>query len=284
MAKFPLKPLHWTTVKGLGFDWRHHMDIATIVGLIIGFAGVIGGFLLEGGLISALISETAFLIVVGGTIGATVISFSFEELKRVPAFIKEAFVEQQYDLQGLIQEMVSLANRARREGLLSLEQKLKDVDDAFLRRGLQLVVDGVESSRLRDMLETEIYCSNQRAKTGVEIFETAGGYAPTMGIIGTVMGLVNVLGNMTNPDELGPMIAVAFIATLYGIGTANLLWLPLAAKLKVRNKKKLLYKELALEGIMSLQAGEASSLMREKLLAFVDDEERKLMEEEENRL
>ena len=119
--------------------------------------------------------------------------------------------------------MVTLANQARREGLLSLEQKLKDVDDSFLRRGLQLVVDGVESSRLRNMLETEIYCSNQRAKLGVEIFETAGGYAPTMGIIGTVMGLVNVLGNMSNPDELGPMIAVAFIATLYGIGTANLI-------------------------------------------------------------
>ncbi len=260
------------------------MDIATIVGLIIGFAGVVGGFLLEGGLIDALVSETAFCIVVGGTIGATVISFSLEELKKVPAFTKEAFVEEKYDLQGLIQEMVSLANRARREGLLSLEQKLKDVDDAFLRRGLQLVVDGVESSRLRDMLETEIYCSNQRAKTGVEIFETAGGYAPTMGIIGTVMGLVNVLGNISNPDELGPSIAIAFIATLYGIGTANLIWLPIAAKLKVRNKKKLLYKELALEGIMSLQAGEASSLMREKLLAFIDDAERKLLEEEEGRL
>lgn len=257
------------------------MDFATIGGLILGIAAMVIGFWLEGGSILSLASHTAFIIVFGGTIGATVISFSIEEIKKIPAFLKQACFVQHYDLHGLIQEMVHLANRARREGLLSLEQKLKDIEDPFVRRGLQMVVDGVESSRLRDMLETEIYCAKQRQKVGIEIFETAGGYAPTMGIIGTVMGLVNVLGHMNNPDELGHSIAVAFIATLYGVGSANLMWLPIAGKLKVRSKKQVLYKELALEGIMSLQAGEASSLMKEKLLAFIDEKERDLLDEKE---
>lgn len=256
------------------------MDFATIGGLIIGFAALIVGFLLEGGGIGALSSHTAFIIVIGGTIGATVVSFSVEELKKIPSYLKEAFTERQYDLQGLIEDMVKMANQARREGLLTLEQSLKDIPDQFLRRGLQMVIDGVEGTRLREMMETEIYCSKQRDKNGIQIFETAGGYGPTMGIIGTVMGLVNVLGNISNPEELSHSIAVAFIATLYGVASANLLWLPIASKLKVRSQKQLLYKELALEGIMSLQSGEASSLMKEKMLAFIDEKERDIFQKE----
>lgn len=255
------------------------MDLATIGGIVVGFGSLIVAFLLEGGVMGSLFTLSAFMIVFGGTIGATVTSFSKEELKTIPALFREAFVERHYEIQGLIKEMVQLANMARREGLLSLEQRLRNVEDPFVRRGLQLVVDGVESSRLRDMLETEIYCAKQRAKIGIDIFQVAGGYAPTMGIIGTVMGLVNVLGNIDNPSEIGPAIAVAFLATLYGIASANLLWLPIAAKLKSRDKKEILYKELALEGIMSLQAGEASSLMKEKLLAFVAENDRQFLEE-----
>jgi chemotaxis protein MotA len=257
------------------------MDFATIGGIGFAIVMLISAFLLEGGVLGSLFTLTAAMIVFGGTIGATVTSFSMEDLKTVPSAFKDAFIQRSYDIHGLIKEMVQLANMARREGLLSLEQRLKTVEDPFVRHGLQLVVDGVESSRLRDMLETDIYCAKQRAKVGIEIFETAGGYGPTMGIIGTVMGLINVLGNMDNPDELGPAIAVAFLATLYGIASANMLWLPIATKLKGRSKAKVLYKELALEGIMSLQAGEASSLMKEKLLAFVDEKERDLLEEKE---
>lgn len=257
------------------------MDIATVGGIIFAFMCLIVAFLIEGGTLGSLVTLTAFMIVFGGTIGATVISFSMAELKYVPTAIKDAFIQPRYDIQGLIKEMVQLANMARREGLLSLENKLKGIKDPFVRHGLQLVVDGVESSRLRDMLETEIYYDRQRSKTGIDIFETAGGYGPTMGIIGTVMGLINVLGNMENPGELGHAIAVAFLATLYGIASANLLWLPIATKLKGRSKAKVLYKELALEGIMSLQAGEVSSLMKDKLLAFVDERERELMEGKE---
>lgn len=257
------------------------MDIATIGGIIFGIVSLVAAFLLEGGALGSLFTLTAAMIVFGGTIGATVTSFSADELKTIPSLFKEAFIQRRYNTRGLIQEMVQLANIARREGLLSLEQRIKTVEDSFLRHGLQLVVDGVESSRLRDMLETEIYCAKQRSKNGIEIFEAAGGFAPTMGIIGTVMGLINVLGNMENPDELGPAIAVAFLATLYGIASANLLWLPIATKLKGRSKAQILYKELALEAIMSLQAGEASSLMKEKLLAFVNEKEREVMEEKE---
>lgn len=256
------------------------MDLATIGGIIFGFSMLISAFLVEGGTMGSLVAPTAFLIVFGGTIGATATSFSMAELKTLPSLFKEAFVERHYDMKGLIEEMVQMANKARREGLLTLEQSLKDIPDTFLQRGLQMVIDGVEGTRLREMMETEIYCSKQRDKVGIEIFAAAGGYAPTMGIVGTVMGLVNVLGNMENPNELGPAIAVAFLATLYGIASANLLWLPISNKLKVRSKDQILYKELALEGIMSLQSGEASALMKEKMLAFVDEKQRDIFRKE----
>lgn len=250
------------------------MDITTIVGLIIGFAALIVAFLLEGGGISALYSETALLIVLGGTIGATVCSFPLDELKKVPALFRIAFQEHVHNFMDLIDEIVRLADQARREGLLSLEQNLAEINDPFIKLGLQLVIDGIEGTLLRDLLETEVYCMEERHKNGYAIFDTAGGFAPTMGIIGTVMGLVNVLSNMDDPGSLGPAIAVAFLATLYGIGTANLLWIPIGAKLKNRSKMERLYRELALEGILALQAGENPGFIRQKLRVFLDQKTR----------
>lgn len=217
---------------------------------------------------------------IGGTIGATMASFPLEDLKTLPAILKTAFKERKYDYPVLIQEIVQLANQARREGLLSLEQNLPEIEDSFIRLGIQMVIDGIEGTLLRDLLETEIYCMEERHKNGISIFEAAGGYAPTMGIIGTVMGLVHVLGNMEHPEDLGPAIAVAFIATLYGVSTANLLWLPIAGKLKNKSKKERLYRELALEGILALQAGENPSFIREKLFAFLDQKTRLLEQKE----
>lgn len=250
------------------------MDITTIVGLIIGFAALIVAFLLEGGGISALYSETALLIVLGGTIGATVCSFPLDELKKVPALFRIAFQEHVHNFMDLIDEIVRLADQARREGLLSLEQNLAEINDPFIKLGLQLVIDGIEGTLLRDLLETEVYCMEERHKNGYAIFDTAGGFAPTMGIIGTVMGLVNVLSNMDDPGSLGPAIAVAFLATLYGIGTANLLWIPIGTKLKNRSKMERLYRELALEGILALQAGENPGFIRQKLRVFLDQKTR----------
>lgn len=256
------------------------MDITTWTGLVIGIAALVLGFILEGGTIGSLFSHTAALIVVGGTIGATVLSFSLEELKTIPALLKTAFQERRYNFILLIQELVRLADHARREGLLSLEQYLPEIKDPFIKLGLQLVIDGTEATLLRDLLETEIYCMEERHQNGIAIFEAAGGYAPTMGIIGTVMGLVHVLGHMERPEDLGPAIAVAFIATLYGVSTANLIWLPIAAKLKNKSKKERLYRELALEGILAIHAGENPAFIREKLRVFLDQKSRALEEKE----
>jgi chemotaxis protein MotA len=251
------------------------MDITTIVGLIVGFAAMIIAFVLEGGSLGALISPTAGLIVLGGTIGATILSFTMDELKKVPALLKISFQSQVYDFNILIDQIIQMADQARREGLLSLEQNLSEIQDPFLKTGVQLAIDGVEGTLLRDILETEIYCMGERHRNGISIFEAAGGYSPTMGIIGTVMGLVNVLGHMDDPGSLGPAIAMAFIATLYGVGFANLLWLPIATKLKNKHNKESLYCELALEGVLSLQAGENPSLIQEKLRAFLESSAQK---------
>ncbi len=252
------------------------MDITTIVGLIAGFAALIIAFLIEGGTMGALSSATAALIVLGGTFGATIISFNYEELKKVPAILRVAFQNQVYDFRFLIDEIVRLADQARREGLLSLEQNLDEIEDPFLRLGVQLVIDGVEGTLLQGLLETEIYCTEERHRSGIAIFEAAGGYSPTMGIIGTVMGLINVLGRMDDPGALGPAVAMAFIATMYGIGFANLFWLPIATKLKNKHKEEMFYREICLEGILSLQAGENPAFIREKLLAFFDRQDREL--------
>ncbi|HHW40695.1 MAG TPA: flagellar motor protein [Syntrophomonadaceae bacterium] len=254
------------------------MDISTVVGLIAGFAALILGFILEKGSIGALFSLSAVVIVLGGTIGATIFSFPMESLKNVPVLIKIAFKEQAYNFLALIDDIVRLADQARREGLLSLEQNLEEIQNPFLRLGLQLVIDGVEGTLLQDLLETEIYCMEERHKNGISLFEAAGGYAPTMGIIGTVMGLVHVLGNMSTPEKLAPAIAAAFIATLYGISTANLLWLPIASKLKFKHHKEKLYRELAMEGILALQAGENPAFIRQKLRVFLDQRTRVLEE------
>ncbi|HHY40275.1 MAG TPA: flagellar motor protein [Syntrophaceticus sp.] len=252
------------------------MDITTILGLLAGFGALAIAFILEGGTLGALVSVSAALIVLGGTFGATVLSFTFEELKKVPVLIRVAFQNQYYDHHRLINEIVRLADQARREGLLSLEQNLDEIDDPFLKLGVQLVIDGIEGSLLQGLLETEIHCMEERHKTNISIFEAAGGYSPTMGIIGTVMGLVHVLGHMDEPSKLGPAIAMAFIATLYGISFANLLWLPFASKLKIKHKKELFYRELCLEGILSLQAGENPAFIREKLLVFLDRKQRNI--------
>lgn len=251
------------------------MDLTSVIGIIFGLAALVGGFLLEGGHASSLLVGTAAIIVFGGTIGATVASFKMEDIKSVPALLKIVFKEQKYEINELIVMLVGFAEKARREGLLCLERETANIDDDFMRQGIQLVVDGTDPALVRDILETQIEFMDQRHKIGAGIFETAGGYAPTMGIIGTVMGLVHVLGNLSDPDSLGPSIAVAFLATLYGVASANVLWLPIGHKLKLKSKQERFMKEVALEGILSIQAGDNPSIVGEKLRAFLSAKVRK---------
>ena len=245
------------------------MDLAVVIGLIIAFGAILGGNVLEGGHLSSLVVPSAFLIVVGGTIGSTMVSFSMRDLLRLPSILLHILRQPDLDLRQLIERIVEAAQVARREGLLALEEAVANMDDPFLVRGLQMVVDGSDSETVRSIMEMEIDLSERENETGIKILETAGGYAPTMGIIGTVLGLVHVLGNLNNAEDLGPAIAVAFMATFYGIASANLIWLPLAAKLKVRSEEETLVRELILEGIISIQRGDNPGMVREKLSIFL---------------
>ncbi len=222
----------------------------------------------------ALLSPTAAMIVFGGTIGATIVSYSVSEIKTVPQLLKVTLFQKMPDENDLIEQIVGLADKVRREGLLYLENQLPQIEDGFMRKGIQLVVDGTDPELVRQIMENEMYSIQERHQNGAGIFETAGGYAPTMGIIGTVMGLVHVLSNLESPESLGPSIALAFIATLYGVGSANVLWLPLAEKLKNLSRKEVMLRELMLEGIMSIQAGYNPILIRERLSAFLNPKNR----------
>lgn len=245
------------------------MDLSSVIGLVLGFGMLLLAYVEEGGSLTTLLAPTAAMIVFGGTIGAVMLSFSMDDIKQVPKLFKIMITEKKYEVNELIGTLCGFAEKARREGLLCLERETTNIDDEFLRQGVQLVVDGTDPALVRDILETQIDFTDQRHKTGAAMFEAAGGYSPTMGIIGTVMGLINVLGNLSNPDELGPSIAVAFIATLYGVAFANLLWLPIGYKLKLKSHQERFMREIALEGILSIQAGDNPSIVREKLRAFL---------------
>lgn len=246
------------------------MDLATIIGLTLAVFSLLMGFTLEGGSVSALVQPTAAMIVFGGTIGATVFSFLPRDLKVVPQLLKLTLRNHPYDAAQAIENIVSMAEEARREGLLHLENRLPEIEDPYLRKGLQLVIDGTDPELVKNILEVEIYTIQERHGIGSSIFETAGGYAPTFGIIGTVMGLVHVLGNMSDPETLAPAIALAFMATLYGVASANVLWLPIASKLSNISQKEILIKQLMMEGIVSLQAGYNPILIRERLVAYLN--------------
>jgi chemotaxis protein MotA len=214
----------------------------------------------------------AAIIVIGGTVGATIISFELADIKRVPYFIKKVFVSKKVDYLAVLELLVICSDQARRQGFLSLESYIKTADNKFLARGLQLVIDGTDPEVTKNILEMEIEAFENSQKVGCEIFMTAGGYGPTMGIIGTVMGMVNLLSNLSKPDELASAIAVAFLATLYGIASANILWIPFASKIKNITQKEVLLMEMILEGILSIQIGQNPRVLREKLKIFLPPE------------
>lgn len=258
------------------------MDLTTVLGLLVGICALLASVILEGGHISSLFSLPAFVVIGGGTLGATAIGFTLDELKTVPTLLRIAFKNETHDVAGLIAILVSFAEKARREGLLALEEDLTAIDDKFLKKGMQLVIDGTDAELVRSIMETELAFIQERHHKGASIFEAAGGYAPTMGIIGTVMGLVHVLGNLSDTETLGPSIATAFLATFYGIGFANIFFLPLAGKLKNRSAHQVLVYEITLEGILSVQAGDNPRIVAEKLEAFLAPQKRNNLQGQDN--
>lgn len=247
------------------------MDIFLILFMILGFGSVIGGFILEGGHIIGILSPTALLIILGGTIGATGVSFPRSELRQIPRMLKIIFRDQKYDYRVLMERMKAMCIQVRQSGLLSLESQIDAEPDSLMRKGMRLIVDGTSPAYTREALELTLQVIEDRHRSRSKIFEAAGGYSPTMGIIGTVLGLVHVLGNLDDTDTLGPKIAMAFIATLYGIGLANLLWLPLANKLKEKNRMEILYKSMIIEGLLLIQEGVNTNYMEEKLSSFLSE-------------
>jgi chemotaxis protein MotA len=241
------------------------MDPAAIVGIVVAFGAVFGSMVMEGGSPAALFLPAPLLLVFVGTIGAGVAGGMLKDSISVVGTLMKAFTSKAQDSQGTIETIVGLAERARREGLLSLEEAAKGIDDQFLRDGLQTAIDGADPEELRDILEGQIMAKRKADKQGAKFFADMGGYAPTIGIIGTVIGLVHVLENLSKPAELGHLIAGAFVATLWGVMSANVMWLPLASRLKRVSELECQQMELVVEGILAIQSGTNPRVVQQRL-------------------
>ena len=243
------------------------MDIGIILGIVTGVAAILGGFILEGGDPANLVAEISpFIIVLGGTAGATILTFPLEDLRKVPGVIKKLLFNKRTDAAGIINHITDLSERARKGGILSLEQDFLEGGNEFVNKGLALVVDGMETEAVKDIMEREIRLNESIDESVAGIFEAAGGFSPTMGVLGTVMGMIHVLGSMdADPGGLGKKIALAFLATLFGVGFANLFFLPVAGRIKARAEGEKVIKDLIIEGLISIQAGENPRILKEKL-------------------
>lgn len=251
------------------------MDLSTVLGLVVGFGSLIVSVFMEGGSPAAFIAPSAMLIVFGGTIGATMIAYPLECVMKLPTLFQIAIKKQAHDTHGLIEQFVTLAEKARKNGLLALEQDAQNLTDPFLKQSILMAVDGTDAETLKEILESQVDHLAERHEVLFGMLEAMGGFAPTLGIIGTVMGLVHVLSDLSDPNSLGPKIAVAFIATLWGVCTANLLWLPLASKLKRKSHEEVFFREIAIEGILAVQSGENPRVIKQKLAGMVAQDKKK---------
>lgn len=254
------------------------MKPATAIGIVAGLGALLLAGLMEGVSPTMLINIPAIVIVLVGTACATFASVGMEAMRNVPALYKLAFSPPDLDVRGRVELIVSLAEQARREGLLALDAKLDEIDDPFTRKGLQLVVDGTDPELVREILETEIDAMQARHEIGAVTFEKGGGYAPTLGILGAVMGLIHVLQNLADPAGLGPAISVAFVATLLGVGMANVVLLPVASRLRALSAAEVELRTLTLEGILAVQAGDNPRVVGDKLMSYVPPAQRDLDE------
>jgi chemotaxis protein MotA len=258
-----------------------NMDKTSIIGIILGFIAVGVGMVLKGVNPMVIVNPAAILIIIAGTIATVTIAFPTSEIKKVPKLFKILFTEQKLvEPKSLIEFFSEWAQLARKEGLLALETQIDEVDDPFLRNGLSLAVDGQSADYIRDVLGEEIDAMEERHEAGAAIFSQAGTYAPTLGVLGAVLGLIAALGNMADTVELGKAISAAFVATMLGIFTGYVLWHPFANKLKRKSKQESKVKEMMLEGILSILAGESPRVIEQKLASYLPAEERKKIMEE----
>ncbi|HTQ54211.1 MAG TPA: flagellar motor protein [Bryobacteraceae bacterium] len=244
-------------------------DLATLGGLTLALAGILGGLVLERGRVQDVAQVTAAIIVLGGTIGAVMVTTPWGVLQRAARSLVAVFVESTYTPEAIIDQIIGYATKARKNGIVSLEDETDAIPDPFLRKALNLAVDGADLQELRRMMELEITVEEQRGEAAAKVYEAAGGYAPTIGIIGAVLGLIQVMKHLANIDEVGRGIAVAFVATVYGVASANIFFLPAGSKLRARTHAALQMRELMLEGVLGIAEGLNPKLIRVKLEAYV---------------
>ena len=256
------------------------MGISTIIGIIAGILLLGGAVILQGDAIIFL-SLDSLMIVLGGTLAGTLVSFSLPEVLKIPTLLKISFQDESMESEEIIELLVQFAEKARKEGLLALEQDASQVEDAFLQRGIQLVVDGTDPELVRNILETKLVFLEERHQKGQGIFSQMGKLSPAFGMIGTLIGLIAMLSEIDDPDALAAGMATALITTLYGTLMANLIFIPLAENLKLRSDEEVLMKEVMIEGILSIQAGENPRIVEEKLNAFLAEEKQETDTEEE---
>ncbi len=259
-------------------------DFLTPAGLTVGVLMLLFGIVYNGGLTGFLsfIDPASMIIVLGGLVSGLLVSFPVKDVKHMFIVIKQAFHHDEQNLRELIQTFVTLSDRARREGLLSLEMEVENVDDPFLRKGVLLAVDGLEPDVIHDIMNAEITAMEERHSKGRSILEKAGEYAPSWGMIGTLIGLVLMLKNLNDPSTLGPNMAIALLTTLYGSLMANLVFIPLAAKLALKTEQEVFFKQIIIEGVIGVQAGQNPKILEEKLSAFLSNKER-VQQNESNR-
>lgn len=248
------------------------MDIISLLGILLSLIAILGGQILEGGHIASLLQPTAFLIVIGGTLGAVMLQSPLPVFVRGLRMSRWVFFPPRQDLALVVEQVVRWSGLARKEGLLALENEIRTVEDPFVRKGLQLLVDGAEPHRLREVMDVEIdqYASN--LKLSAKIWEAAGGYAPTIGILGAVMGLIHVMENLSDPSKLGAGIAVAFVATIYGVGLANLVFLPTAKKLLTCISGLIKTRDMYVDGLVGIANGDNPRIIESRLYGYTESQ------------
>ena len=245
------------------------MDISSFVGTILALAGILAGLLLEGGHIGQILQPTAAMIVFGGTIGAVMLQYPLKIVAAAGKRLLRAFFHREAETDATIRQLIAFANKARRSGIVSLDQDLASIEDPFLKQAIMLAVDGTEPAELRKIMELQIENQFELEEKLPAVFESAGGFSPTIGIIGAVMGLIQVMQRLDHIDEVGRGIAVAFVATIYGVGAANIFFLPVAGKLRLRIREEQVLKQMALEGVISILEGMNPRMIEVKLESFL---------------
>lgn len=260
------------------------MDLASVIGIGLALGAILGSMIMEGGNPASLLHPGPMILVFGGTLGVTMAGYTMKDVTGLAKVVLKAFMPgPPHETTATIAQMVSFADKARRDGLLALEDEAKNIDDPFLKRGIQMAIDGTDPEVVREVLETEVAAIRERHKVGASFFTNMGAFAPTLGIIGTVLGLVHMLENLSDPSSMGPLIAAAFIATLWGVMSANVFFLPIANKLKRTSTEEIAFKELVVEGVLAIQAGANPRAVGEKLKSFLPPKEREELDEGERK-